>query len=52
MRRVRLGVLLLLAGLLVGGTGRSEPVKDQPDPEKGVEVKIADLEDFVAKTKL
>ncbi|MFO0967830.1 MAG: hypothetical protein U0793_19890 [Gemmataceae bacterium] len=43
--------LAFLAGLVWTACGNSGETKDKADPEKGVEIKIADVEDYVAKTK-
>jgi hypothetical protein len=51
MTLIRHIVIVLSAVLIVSQIGGADP-KDQPDPAKGVEVKLADLEDFVAKTKM
>jgi hypothetical protein len=52
MKQLRLVFVFLFALLVVGTAGPADPPKDQPDPAKGIEVKVADLEDFVAKTKM
>src|SRR5690242_8383942 len=52
MRRISLFVLVAVGALVMVAIARSDAPKEQPDPEKGVEVKVADLEDFVAKSKL
>ncbi len=52
MTRQLVLIVLFLLGGAAAGAGRGGDGKDKGDPEKGLEVKIGDLEDFVAKTKL